>query len=88
MGLTPLEVKKLTLKDYQLISLGYARRTEIQLNHTRHIMWSVINFGGMGLVDKVSPEQIWPLSMDKEGKKKMITTIAMAIKLLKEFEAV
>ncbi len=86
MGLKPREVKALYLKDFNLMLTGYFRRQEAETNRTRHIMWSVMNFSGMGVTSPIAIEQIWPLAMDKEAEKRMITTLAMAVQLLKEFE--
>lgn len=86
MGLRPAEVKKLTLAEYSLMYIGYHRRYEQEWNRTRHLMYSVINFGGMGTTNPVPPSQIWPLDMDTYGEIKMITTLAQAIQLLREFK--
>lgn len=48
-------------------------------------MWYVKHFGGMGNADKDLPKDIWPLNMDDEDEKRMITTLGMALDLLKEF---
>lgn len=48
-------------------------------------MWYIKHFGGMGNPDKDQPKDIWPLNMDSEDEKKMITTLNMALDLLKEF---
>lgn len=48
-------------------------------------MWYVKHFGGMGNADKDMPTDIWPLEMDNEDKKQMITTLAQAQELIKEF---
>lgn len=85
MGLKPGEVKALYLRDFNLMLTGYFRRKEVEDNRMRHIMWSVVNFSGMGLESPITPESIWPLTMDKQTEKRMITTLAMAIQLLKEF---
>lgn len=86
MGLRPLEVKKLTLAEYALMYIGYHRRHEQKWNHTRHLMYAVINFGGMGTTTPIPPSQIWPLDMDTYGEIQMITTMAQAIQLLREFK--
>lgn len=87
MGLKPSEVKTLTLKDFNLMLTGYYRRQDHEWNRTRHIMSFILNYGGMGASDHYKPQDIWPLQMDKEDEKKMITTIHQAIELLKEFKA-
>lgn len=48
-------------------------------------MWYVKHFAGMGNADKDLPKDIWPLNMDQEDTKQMITTLKMALDLLKEF---
>lgn len=85
MGLKPVEIKALYLRDFNLMLTGYYKRREHELNQMRHIMWSVINYGGMGVTNPVRPEDIWPLSIDIADEKKMITTVSMAVELLKEF---
>ena len=86
MGLRPWEIKKITLGEYALMYIGYHRRHEQEWNRTRHLMYAVINFGGMGTTTTVPPSQIWPLDMDSYGEQKMITTLAQAIQLLREFK--
>ncbi|ASU34420.1 hypothetical protein MuYL_2533 [Mucilaginibacter xinganensis] len=39
----------------------------------------------MGNPDKDTPRDIWPLNMDREDEKQMISTLKMALELLKEF---
>lgn len=87
MNLLPMQVKALTLRDFNLMLTGHYRRQEQQWNHTRHIMSYVLNYGGMGASEHYKPQDIWPLQMDKEDEKKMITTIHQAMQLLKEFKA-
>jgi hypothetical protein len=48
-------------------------------------MWYIKHFGGMGNADKDLPKDIWPLEFDNENVKQMITSVEMAIELLKEF---
>lgn len=86
MGLRPQEVKALYLKDFNLMVTGYFRRKEIEDNRMRHIVWAVMQFAGMGSSEPITPQNIWPLSMDKESEKRMITSLAMAVQLLKEFQ--
>lgn len=64
---------------------GYARRKEHEWNHTRHIMAYVLNYGGLGAKETYKPQDIWPLELDKEDEKRMITTMAQAMILLKDF---
>lgn len=85
MGLRPLEVKSLFYKDYILMLTGYQRRMDKKWNGNRHLMWAIMNYGGMGLNEATSPQDIWPLAMDKEDIKRVITTIPMAMELFKEF---
>ena len=68
-----------------MIVAGYYRKQEREANLTRSIMWAVIQHGGMGRTDKLTPRDIWPLNMDQEDEKQMITTLKMAMDLLKEF---
>lgn len=68
-----------------MILSGYYRSQERETNLTRNLMWMVKHYGGVGNADKDTPRDIWPLSMDTEDEKKMITTLNMALELLKEF---
>lgn len=86
MGLKPREVKSLTLRDFNLMLTGYQRRQDVENNRTRQIMTFILNYGGLGVKDYYPAEKIWPLSMDKEGEKRMIINLRMAQELLKEFE--
>jgi len=86
MGLKPIEVRCLTLSEFNLMLTGYQRRQDLENNRTRQIMTFVLNYGGMGTSEYHSAESIWPLAIDRENEKKMITTLRMAKELLKEFE--
>lgn len=55
------------------------------MNIGRNIMWYIKVFGGMGSSEAGLPRDIWPLSLDKEDEKQMITNIKMANDLLLEF---
>lgn len=68
-----------------MIIAGYYRKQERDANLARNVMWYIKHFGGMGNADKDLPKDIWPLNMDLEDEKKMITTLKMALELLKEF---
>lgn len=48
-------------------------------------MWFIKHFGGMGSAEKDLPSDIWPLDLDNEDKKHMITTLQMAKDLINEF---
>jgi len=87
MGLKPNEVKSLYLRDFNLMVTGYFRRQEKEWDRARHIMWATMNFGGMGLQNPVTPQEIRPLNLDTENELKMITTMKMAMDLLNDFMA-
>lgn len=87
MGLKPIEVKALLYKDFNLMLGGYHKRLEQERNHIRHIVWAVMSYSGMGLESPIQPQDVWPLDMDKEDEKKMITSLKMAMELLNEFMA-
>lgn len=86
MGLKPAEVNVLTLREFAQMQAGYLRREEKITNLARNLMATVINFGGLGTKTPVTATQIWPLNLDKEGQKRMITTLQQAMELLKEFK--
>lgn len=65
---------------------GYLAKEDREWNRTRHIMAYIATYAGMGSSTFVRPEEIWPLPVDKEGEKKMITTEKQALELLKDFE--
>lgn len=46
-----------------------------------------MNFGGMGLQNQISPSEIRQLEMDEEDVLQHITTMKMAMELLKDFMA-
>lgn len=72
-------------RDYNMIISGYYRKQERDANLARNVMWYIKHFGGMGNEDKDLPKDIWPLNMDNEDAKQMISTLKMALDLLKEF---
>lgn len=86
MGLRPAEVKALLFKDFWLMLSGYERRLEKEWDRTRNIIWATIKFSGMGAPDVPSARDLYPLSMDRELEKRMITNLAMARELFKEFQ--
>lgn len=86
MGYKPWEVKKLTLKDFNLALTGYMARQHREWDRTRHIMSYVATFGGMGSKEFVRPENIYPLPQDVEQTKRKITNAQEANELLKDFE--
>lgn len=65
---------------------GYLAKQDREWNRTRHLMAYIQTFAGMGAKEVARPQDIWPLPMDREGEKKMITTEKQALELLKEFE--
>lgn len=85
MGLKPFEVAEITLADFNLMLTGYYRRQEHDKNDLRHVLAFIRVFGGMGGQEYMSPQQLWPLNMDLRDVKHMITSVAMAMQLLKEF---
>jgi hypothetical protein len=85
MGLKPYEVKKLTLKEFDLMLTGYNRRQEREWDRTRHLLSFIQAFAGMGASEYTPPHDLFPLSLDNENKKRMITTLAQAKALYKEF---
>lgn len=73
------------MRDFNFILSGYYRRLERDKEVGRNIMWFVKHYGGLGNPDKDTPQDIWSLSMDDEDTKKMITSLKMAIEMIKEF---
>lgn len=64
---------------------GYEKRHEREVNQTRHIMAYIRMFGGMGASEVTLPKDVWPLPMDSENEKRMITSVKQAMAMLKEF---
>lgn len=85
MGFREPEVSFIELKEFDLLLTGYHRRQDRETNRTRHILSFILSYSGMGASEYVSPELLWPLAIDEEGKKQMITTLSQAKKLYKEF---
>lgn len=88
MGLGVLEVKSLTLVSFTQLLKGYYDRQEEQWDMTRHIMSTVMNYGGMGSSKFVSPEEVIKLSRDDRGKVRYITTMKSAIELLESMKPI
>lgn len=72
-------------REFNLILKGYYRRQEREASRTRKLMLYILKFGGMGVKDDISEAQIWPLEMDDEDVKQMITDMQSALELLEEF---
>lgn len=68
-----------------MIIAGYYRKQERDANLARNVIWYIKHFGGMGNADADTPKDLWPLNMDQEDTKQMITTLKMALDLIKEF---
>lgn len=88
MGLKPQEVKRLTLKEFNLMYTGYFRREEREWNRTRLLMTYILNYAGMGATQFKQPQEVWPLDMDKKFIRPKIKTIAQAMRLLKEYHGI
>lgn len=86
MGLKPSEVKRVTMKEFNLMFTGYLARENREWNRTRHIMSYIATYAGMGAKDFVDPKSIWPLPFDNEDQKKYIKTIKQVLELINEFE--
>lgn len=65
---------------------GYVRREEKKWQHTRELMAYTLNFSGFGARDITHSKDLVPLDLDKEQQKRMITSLSMAMDLLKEFK--
>lgn len=85
-GLTPKEARKLTLAEFDLMMIGYHHRQEKEINRTRSLMAAFMNMAGKVLNQSVTPQQLWPLDMDRQSQKRMIMNMADAMKLLKEYK--
>lgn len=79
------QVRKITLAEWDLMLVGYHRRLEKEINQTRNIMTAILNIQGKSLKNETTPQKLWPLEMDIQHQKRMITTMAQAMKLLKEY---
>lgn len=79
------DINFVCLNEYELIFTGYLRRQDRETNRTRHLMSHIQAFAGMGGGSYTPPDELWPLSIDEENKKRFITTMAMAKELFKDF---
>ena len=86
MGLKPVEVRLLTMKEFNLMFTGYLAKEDREWNRTRHIMSYIASFSGFGAKDFIHPQSVWPLQMDNEEKKKYIKTLKQCLELINEFE--
>lgn len=86
MGLKPLEVDVLTMKEFNLMFTGYLARQDREWNRTRHLMSYIVSYAGMGANEFVDPKSIWGLPIDREDQKKNIKTMKQVLDLINEFE--
>lgn len=87
MGLKPIEVKRLTLGEFNAMYTGYKRRQEHEWDRTRHVMTTVIN-GYFGIKKSYTPEQVMKLEKDRNTADIIpkIKSDYEAYQLLREFE--
>lgn len=85
MGLKPREVDALTLKEFDLMVTGYQEREEERWDMTRHLMWAMISYGGMGLKKPITPQETMPLNKDRKYRKRYIINEFQAIEFIKTF---
>jgi hypothetical protein len=96
-GLKPWELRRVTLRDFNAMYVGYRRRQEEMWDIARNTWSYMMVYGGMGLKKDAkvpSPQELYPLQFrDKEmqmesgaAKAKPITSIEEAFELLKEFD--
>lgn len=85
--MSSLEIKRLTLSEFNKVATGYNEREEDAWDRTRHVMSSIINYGGMGGGKKYySPQEVLSLSKDKEEAVVHINSDIHAYKLLERFK--
>lgn len=58
MGLKPIEVNRLTLKEFALMELGHFYRRAEHLDGLRDLKATIISFGGMGSSKLIKPTDI------------------------------
>lgn len=100
-GLKPWELRRVTLRDFNAMYVGYRRRQEELWDMHRRTWGYIIGFAGMGIKkgEKLpTPQELWELPYrDAEAKAagggqsaaekaKPITTEEEALELLKQFE--
>jgi len=97
-GLKPWELRRVTLRDFNAMYVGYRRRQEELWDMHRRTWGYIIGFAGMGIKkgEKLpTPQELWELPYRDAGmgvtevvaeKAKPITTEAEALELLKQFE--
>ena len=84
-GATWDRISRITLAEFNLLLTGYHHRQEKEINQTRNTIAAILNIQGKVLKKEVTPQGVWPLDMDRAKQKRMITTMAQAMKLLKEY---
>lgn len=81
--MNPNEVKSLTLKNYERISIGRELAKEEKWQFVRAIETAILNWGGMGAKEYTSAEKVRPLPFtDAQTVILPIKTIEQAYKLL------
>lgn len=85
MGYKPDEVKRLTLKEFDLAYTGFLEREEEKWDRVRHIMWATISYGGMGTKKPIQVKDVIQLHKDKRAAKKHIKSKFQALEFLRTF---
>ena len=98
MGLKTWELRRVTLRDFNAMYVGYRRRQEELWDMHRRTWVYIIEFAGMGMkkgAKMPTPQELWGLPyMDAEmvatggtkAETKPIATEEEALELLKQFE--
>ena len=60
------EFFKLTFKEYHYLAEGYYKRQEIKWLHTRDIVAKIHNTNAGKISEQRTPQQLYPLQIDKE----------------------
>jgi len=83
--LKPIEIKALTLLEFNMVLEGYVAREQEEWDRTRTVMSYIRTFAGMGASKYWTPEEILGLHKDKAFKVRPIRTYAEAMDLLNSF---
>lgn len=85
--MSSLEIKRLTLSEFNKVATGFSEREEEAWDRTRHVMSYIVNYGGMGGGKKYySPQEILSLTKDQEQGVFHINNDIRAYKLLERFK--
>ena len=83
MGLKPIEVNRLTFKDFSFMEMGYYMREARELDRLRRLQATVMTFAGMGSSKLINPKDILSIPiLDNENIIMPIRTREQALQMI------